>query len=90
MWMKMTARTLCTWSIAGALALAAGACGDNNNNKGPADAGVDAIGTPDASCFENPTTNEQIINACTDADKVYKTPVLPLLNPDGTLPSLPP
>ena len=41
------------------------------------------------TCFQNPTTHIEIINACTDATPVNKTPVTPLLNPDGTLPPLP-
>ncbi|HEX2691334.1 MAG TPA: hypothetical protein VHN14_32195 [Kofleriaceae bacterium] len=46
-------------------------------------------GTPDASCFTDPHTYNEIINACTGAVKVYKDPHLPLLKPDGTLPDLP-
>jgi hypothetical protein len=65
------------------------ACGDDGADQ-PKDAGIDAPSTPDASCFENPTTHEEIINACTTAQKVEKKPNLPLLNPDGTLPQLPP
>ena len=29
---------------------------------------------PDASCFTNPTTHNEIINACTTAQKIYKHP----------------
>jgi hypothetical protein len=43
----------------------------------------------DASCFENPQTHYEIINACTNAQKIYKDSHPPLLNPDGTLPGLP-
>jgi len=70
------------------------ACGDDNNS-GPKDAGVHdaavdgAPATPDASCFTNPTTNNEIINACTDAQKIFKDSHPPLLNADGTLPPLP-
>lgn len=67
------------------------ACGDSANVKEDAavhDAGVDA--PPDASCFENPQTHNEIINACTTAQKVHKDSHPPLLDPDGTLPSLPP
>jgi len=71
------------------LAFAAG-CSDDGGAK-PKDAGVDAAsGPPDAACFENPQTHAEIINACTNAQKVYKKPTLPLLNQDGTLPQLPP
>ncbi|MGN6106633.1 MAG: hypothetical protein ACTHU0_16120 [Kofleriaceae bacterium] len=68
----------------------AAACGDDSPNR-PADAGVDAPSAPpDASCFENPQTHEQIINACTPAQKIYKDSQPPLLQPDGSLPPLPP
>jgi len=46
-------------------------------------------GSSDANCFMNPTTHLQIINACTSAQKIDHRPVLPLLNPNGTLPPLP-
>lgn len=74
--------------IALPLAVAA-ACGDDGGAQ-PKDAGIDAAGPPDAACFENPTTHLEIINACTTAQKVFKTPSLPLRNPDGSLPPLPP
>ena len=67
----------------------AAACGDDGGEL-PKDAGMDATPTPDASCFENPTTHVEIINACTTAQKVIKKPALPLLNADGSLPQLPP
>lgn len=71
------------------LALALAACSDDvpvNPDARPVDAGV----TPDdASCFTNPTTHLEIINACTTAEKVYKNPVLPLRLADGGLPPLP-
>jgi hypothetical protein len=54
---------------------------------GGAGGGGGSGGAPD--CVMNPTTHEEIINACTDAEKVAKEPVLPLLNPDGSLPPLP-
>jgi hypothetical protein len=66
----------------------AAACGDDGGAQPPKDASEDAA--PDASCFENPTTHAEIINACTTAQKVTKTPTLPLLNQDGSLPPLPP
>lgn len=64
-------------------------CGENmrpaDNDAGPQDAGpVDAL------CFENPQTHEEIINACTTAQKIYKDSHPPLLNSDGSLPPLPP
>jgi hypothetical protein len=71
------------------------ACGSSNNNTKndaavvPIDA--PATGGPDASCFtlgSGSATNDEIINACTTAQKIYLTPNLPLLV-DGGLPSLP-
>jgi hypothetical protein len=44
-------------------------------------------GAPD--CYPNPMTYLEIINACTNAQQVDVTPVLPLLLPDGGLPALP-
>jgi len=74
-----TLRTLAVLAIVGAAA-----CGDSSSGSpdGPA-------GTPDAGCFTNPTTNDEIINACTTAVGIDKKPVLPLLNSDGSLPPLP-
>jgi hypothetical protein len=72
-----------------ALLAFASACGDNHVTKEDAGVVVDAAPV-DASCFTDPHTNEEIINACTSAQKIYKTPVLPLRNADGSLPALPP
>lgn len=79
--------------IALALSLALAACGSSSATKNDAppvqiDAGVTS---PDASCFTNPTTHDEIINACTDpgVQKIYKNSHPPLLNADGTLPPLP-
>jgi hypothetical protein len=57
----------------------------------PSDAGIDSptIGGPDASCFTNPTTHLEIINACTNAQKIYKDSHPPLTLPDGGLAPLP-
>ena len=78
------------------LVLALGACSSSGGNAQqdapptPADSAM-----PDASCFDlsgvsNPT-HYQIINACTNnVDKIYKDSHPPLLNPDGSLPPLPP
>ncbi|MBS2013958.1 MAG: hypothetical protein JST00_13800 [Deltaproteobacteria bacterium] len=54
------------------------------------DAGADANveGGP-SDCFVNPKTHLEIINACTNAVKIAKNPVLPKLLPDGGLPPLP-
>ena len=62
----------------------------NWGDGGAGDGDVTDGGTSDASCFTNPTTYLEIINACTNATAVYKMSHPPLLNPDGTLPSLPP
>lgn len=70
----------------------AGGCSDDANSTGKKDAGAvtDAPpGGPDASCFTNPTNHNEIINACTTAQKIYKTTNLPLLGSDGNLPPLP-
>ena len=77
--------------VAVALAFAA-ACGNSSN--APKDAGGDAAvtdggGGPDASCFTNPQTHYEIINACTTAQKIYKDSHPPLLGSDGSLPPLP-
>jgi hypothetical protein len=69
------------------------ACGDEGGTANPdaaaPDAGVTDAPGPDASCFTNPQTHVEIINACTTAEKIDKQPVLPLLRPDGSLPPLP-
>jgi hypothetical protein len=69
------------------------ACGEDNPIKKDAtvsDAPVDAgMGGPDASCFTDPHTHNEIINACTTAQKIY-VPGHPALQlPDGGLPALP-
>lgn len=72
-----------------ALVFTAG-CGDDGVHDDAAvvhDAGPDA--PTDASCFTNPQTYNEIINACTTAQKIYKDSHPPLQNPDGTLPPLP-
>jgi hypothetical protein len=72
----------------------AAACGEDNPVKKDAavvsDAPVDSgVGDPDASCFTDPHTNNEIINACTTAQKIY-VPGHPALQlPDGGLPALP-
>jgi hypothetical protein len=84
--------------VLGLASLVLVACG--NDNKQTFDAPVtptpDAPGTPDAmpgppdaSCFTNPTTHYEIINACTNAQFVDKNPNLPLQYADGGLPPLP-
>ena len=76
------------WFMAVCVALACAAgCKEDKTNV-PADAAVDA-GPADASCFNNPITHDEIMNACTDAQKIYKDSHPPLLNADGTVPALP-
>jgi hypothetical protein len=62
------------------------ACGGSSSSS---DAGADGGGQPDAACFMNSTSHVEIINACTNAVTIWKSPVLPLLYPDGGLPPLP-
>ena len=78
------------------LALALGfvaACGNNSSNPkkdaGVADSAPTADAAPDASCFTNPQTHYEIINACTNAQQIYKNSHPPLLGSDGSLPPLP-
>lgn len=54
------------------------------------DGGVDA-GVLDAGpgCSSSPTTHLEIINACTSAVAIVRTPSLPLLQADGGVPPLP-
>lgn len=73
-----------------ALALAFAACGgDHSQTKNDAGVVIDAPGGPDASCFTNPTTHHEIINACTTAQKIYKDSHPALQYADGGLPPLP-
>lgn len=87
-------RVLGLLGLAFAITLAP-ACGDDgppvnqDDARPPIDAAVDGAPTFDASCFTDPQTHVEIINACTDAEKVYKTPNLPRSLPDGGLPPLP-
>jgi hypothetical protein len=75
------------------LALVVAACADDGGgSESPKDAGIDAAPPgPDAGCFQGtPATHEEIINACTSAQKIYKNSRPPLLKADGSLPPLPP
>jgi hypothetical protein len=50
--------------------------------------GLDAPATSD--CFAGtPTTNDELLNACTTAQTLDPHPTLPLLNTDGSLPAHP-
>ncbi len=74
------------------LALATVAACSDDPDPTPDAAVVDG-GSADAGsepeCYQNPTSHSEIINGCTSSQHVDKTPVLPLLNADGTLPPLP-
>ncbi len=54
------------------------------------DSDTDCQGFGDHDCVCTPTTHQELINACTgdDVTKVDKSPDLPLLNEDGSLPTL--
>jgi hypothetical protein len=70
------------------------ACGGSKSPAGHNDAAIDApnVVTPDASCFTNPTTSNEIINACVGSNVtiIYDTkPTPPLTLADGGLPPLP-
>lgn len=72
------------------LMVALAACGSDNKNPATPDTPpADGPTTVDAACFMNPTTHKEIINACTDAQKIERNVTPALLNPDGTLPELP-
>ncbi len=65
---------------------------NTDSGGGGTDGGSDGAGNdgaPGDDCVTNPTTHDEIINACTDAAKFDKNPTLPLLLPDGGLPPLP-
>lgn len=71
-----------------------GACGDEtpstsgtSSSSSSSGAGGEGGGGPD--CHSDPKTHIEIINACTDAEKVDKVVNLPLLEADGSLPPLP-
>lgn len=64
----------------------AGAPPEGSAGTGPeGSAGAPGLAEP-PPCVENPTTHLEIINACTDAVKIRKTPSLTLLGADGSLP----
>lgn len=65
--------------------------GDTSSSSGGGMGGAGGSGGASGAsdCFTNPMTHVEIINACTTADQVDKTPNLPLLGPSGELPPLP-
>ena len=62
------------------------ACGSSSNS--PSDMGGQ---NPDLApaCVTNPMTHVELLNACTNADYVDKTPFYPSKAPNGVLPQLP-
>ena len=87
--MKTITRLLFSLFLVSGFACGGDDDGSSNDNGGEIDAGggdqPDAGGEVD--CYENPTTHNEIINACTDAEAATDKDVdLPLLNDDGTVP----
>jgi hypothetical protein len=96
----MTRTQTKTWACAALLALAS--CGNDDAtmvSNMPSGSGGTDVGTGNGNgnggssaetdpppCVENPVTHLEIINACTSAVGVRKSPELTLLNPDGSLP----
>lgn len=66
--------------------------GTNTVDSGPpiqdGGGGTDGGDAGPSDCVMNPKTHAEIINACTNATKITKNPVLPKLLPDGGLPPL--
>ncbi|TKD11940.1 hypothetical protein [Polyangium fumosum] len=81
------------------LVLLTSACGEENPPANPSGnssssgagggGGAGGSGGGGPECFSEPTSHVEIINACTEAEKVDKVVNLPLLNADGSLPPLP-
>lgn len=82
---RFTAMAL--WGLLAGPTLALGGC--DGESAEAVDAAAPDAGPPAPACVEDPTTHLEIINACTTATPVHKTPVTPLLREDGTLPPLP-
>ncbi|MEY4545085.1 MAG: hypothetical protein RL685_1280 [Pseudomonadota bacterium] len=70
-------------------------CGDKQDNTvvsepngsdGSAGSGGGSGAEQTEDCFENPTSHLELINACTKAVRIKRTPDLSLLNADGSLP----
>ena len=74
--------------VGGALTISCGNTPATTATDGGVDASPDLIVAVTPDCVTNPTTYLEIINACTDAEKITKNPVLPLEVSDA-LPSLP-
>lgn len=69
----------------------AGCGGDDPKMTPPVDAAIDMAPVAPTCFMGTPSTHDQIINACVDQSVtvIHKTPMLPLLNSDGTIPPLP-
>jgi hypothetical protein len=86
-------------ALSGATIVATGCGGGNNGNddidaRAPIDgSGIDGAitdgGVPDADCVMNPVTNAQLMNACTDSERIEKTPTTGCWDTNGALPGLP-
>jgi hypothetical protein len=61
----------------------------SSSSSASSSSGEGGAGGAGGGCVSDPKTHVEIINACTDAEKVGKVVNLPLLNADGTLPPLP-
>jgi hypothetical protein len=91
--MKTQLRFLAAGALAASLFAGCGTTDNNGNNETPDAGHIDNkpdSGTPEPTCFENPTSNHEIVNSCPPPGviQITKNPVLPL-NADGTLPALP-
>jgi hypothetical protein len=77
----MTMRRVIYLIVSGALVVACGGGHGDDDGTGhdaaTADAPIVDGGAPDADCVENPVTSQQLLNACTDAQRIHKTPQLP-------------
>jgi hypothetical protein len=81
----------------GAVCLAIG-CGEeasstgsstSSSSSGGGGTGGGDAGGGNSACYKEPKTHDEIINACTDAEKIVKVVNMPLLEADGSLPPLP-
>ena len=65
--------------------------GDDPKVTPPVDAPPDMAPVQPTCFMGTPATHDEIINACVDQSVtvIHKTPMLPLLNADGSLPPLP-
>lgn len=84
------------WAV-GVVLLGGIACGESEDSTSLADPaagdgsreGQGAGEQQGPDCFENPTNHFELINACTKAVRVERSPSLLLLEADGSLPAPP-